>query len=411
MKNLPVHERDTPNLKYLNRCSTSASLRRAVLEDEYRDPVDRAWCKGDFGDYAFQIIVPHSHISYVVHGDIYQDMLSNPKIWRLTRVKSLAGTMFNLDYPSAVQNRLQHSIVAAIMAERTLMHHNASEHDINLAILAFLAHDSATVPLSDCGRLACPRELDEEENVSDYLDESFDEIFKKYGVTKKEVVEAVKGRGSVGKLVNSRGVDLDKVAYTGVDVQYTMHGPDDVGSILRQDSYIFDIYEDIRFKDGEVVFSDPERLWLFLMTRAHMFSKVYLCDENRVKGAHLGKILQNMWKNGQLTKENMLNMGDEKLWELLVETDEISFTTAAMVWSRYEEIGRYRNRAEAAEAHRGGDVFIDPFPQFNTATQTLTVHDGKSVSFMESLPDLVEEVEKIAEESRYVGVYKLNGRD
>src|SRR3989344_2766417 len=126
MKNLPVHERDTPNLKYLNRCSTSASLRRAVLEDEYRDPVDRAWCKGDFGDYAFQIIVPHSHISYVVHGDIYQDMLSNPKIWRLTRVKSLAGTMFNLDYPSAVQNRLQHSIVAAIMAERTLMHHNAS---------------------------------------------------------------------------------------------------------------------------------------------------------------------------------------------------------------------------------------------------------------------------------------------
>ncbi len=410
-----VTPEDTPNLKYWERwweplgptfhhkyklvVAGACGSSRFHLDDRFL---------GDKAPHVMYIHMDNSHIAHIIHGDVYLDVTNTKEFQRLVDVRSLGATEFT--YPGASHGRSLHSILAAIMMEYALRRNGFPERDVNLGIIAALLHDIATPPLSDYGKLACPAELDEEDNVEFVLGDKFDETFRKYGVTREDVVDVIRGRGTVGKLLNSRGVDLDKIAYTGVDISksYT----DVASQVLRRDPFLFDLYEDVSVIDGVPVITDPERLSRFLLARALVSAEVYTSSENRLRAAYFKPVFERVWRG--VDKEELLKMGDGVFWQMLGPYG-ITLASAAQIWGEYKEVGLYETREEAEANSQDGDL-VHGFLRSNPATGTLTmvdgrrrfgrIEDGEVVQFKEAFPKEAERVEKIMDRTGYFSVHR-----
>ena len=198
---------------------------------------------------ALVVTAPFSHVSYIVHGKPYHDIINTRVFQRLGWITNLGVT--SIDIITAEHSRIPHSILQAVMAELVLRKHNASERDIHLGIFAGLLHDAAIPPYSDYGKLANHDELDEERNIDLVLAaEEFNGVFEQYGLSRQDISDAVRGKGIVGSLINSKGIDLDKIAYTAVDLQH-VYGRDrgDGMWVAHRQPPLFDIYEDITLTD------------------------------------------------------------------------------------------------------------------------------------------------------------------
>ncbi len=415
---------DTPNLKYWDPTEvylkSNGSFRfspsRTHVFNYFTDHTGWSpWRTRDNPDSdVFVMGMAGSHLFYIVHGGIYTDIYNHHKFSRLRRVSNLGVT--KIEIIGANHGRDQHSIVAGIMAELVLRRNGFSEHDVNVGIAAGLLHDVATPVYSDYGKLACPEELDEEKNI-ELIIGNFDEIFRKYGIEKQEVVDAIRGQGSVGKLINSKGVDLDKIAYTAIDFDRTYRSdPWGRMRVFRRDPYLFDIHEDIEIVDGQPVFTDPQKLFRFLYLRALMFENVHFSGANRAREAHLKRILQDLWKRGKINKKQMLESDDGWFLHMLekeIGRDIFEFQSVSFP---IVEVGRYQTVEEAQKAHEGDDVIIDKWRTFNPATGTLIIHGGQKkfgrtvggniLPFREVFPKQAGLVEQISRDQEYVGVYK-----
>ena len=426
---------DTPNLKYWEGAVTVGDpvsvhetkvfrLENPEISDRYKELARKFLysmpsrleifnCYLDNGMYlfprplwedTFYYRLPKSHLSFVVHGCIYKDIVGHPRFGRLSRISNLGVTTFEI--PCATHSRVEHSIGAAIMAEVILRRNGFSEHDINVGIAAALLHDIAMPPLSDYGKSACPRELDEEDNIELVLkDKTFRKIFRKYGITPDEVVGVVRGEGLVGQIINSLGVDVDKIAYTAIDHSRT-YGELNWGKmrIIRRDPYLFDIFEDVELRNREFVYKDPQRLFRFLMVRATMFDKVHFAPESRAREAHIKGILEGLWRSGKLKKDEMLLMDDDAFLRKLEGLD-VDIQILQSLSFPFVELGRYQTVAEARKKHRGRNAIIDKWRTFNPATLTKTLIGEEVVSFRDGFPEKAALIEAIATRNRYVGVY------
>ncbi len=432
---------DTPNLKYIERegiwmdYPSLHAKHREILEAGTADPrymelirkvgaIRSSWADliGYFHDKvgnSFPFHLQGSHVSYLVRGEIYTDVVWHPKFSRIRHISNLGPV--SIDIYDATHSRGDHSIVAAMMMELILRHNGFSEHDVNLGILSALLHDIAIPPLSDYGKMACPEELDEERNIDFVLgDGSFDHIFRKYDVDRDEVIRTVRGEGVVGSLLNSDGVDVDKISYTGVDLSMSLNRPPWrrlFGRMRRfNDPYLFDLYEDVEVIDDKPVFTDPERLFKFLMMRALMFEKVYFSPENRGREAYVVPELKGLWSGGKITRKDMLRASDITFLGYISKlVDRSVFDVLSRVASGFREIGRFGTADEANAV--GG--FVDSPRRFNPATGTLTLIGGKRrsgrmvgsdiVPFRDGYPEKAGQVEEISQAQNYFGVYRSGG--
>jgi len=379
------------------------------------DPVEakfQEWM--DKLDNPIWIALHNSHIGYIIRDEnIYHDFLGTKSIARLYKIKQL-GLLSGEDIFIANQTRLDHSLYTPIYMETVLDSHNFPEEMIHLGIASAISHDVATPALSDQGKLANRNVLDEERNIDIILARvEMLEILEKYGINPEDVAACVRGDYPIiGELLNSNGVDLDKIAYTARDTEVFKTSGLSFGEPLAQlDGFLaddlFDIHEDIVISDNDIYFMHPERVYNFLMVRGLMFRDVYRNPIHMGREAFIKKYIEKLWEDGILTRDNMIIMSDIELLDILkrrLPSDVYAAITSLVPGDYIKEEDRISPGDNIPKGDEYATITSKPF---NPATSTMVYTTKGIQEFRDAYPSEAGEIESMAKTTGYTGVYKL----
>jgi HD superfamily phosphohydrolase len=371
-------------------------------------------------------VLPHTttgSLNYMVHGAIYHDFMSNPEFGRLGWVNQLGTVAHAFVYFFLHQTRADHSIRTAMINDLVLTRNRFSDHDVRLSIVAGLLHDLATPPFSDQGKLAARSELDEEDLVESVLSQSkrMHALLKKYGLSQAEVVDTIRGKGIVGRLMNSTGIDTDKIAYVSrdFDLASNMTSKSFIRAIYTDCPDLFHLFKDIKFVDDEPVYSDPHKVMRFLQLRALMFSEVYMNPFNRAREAFLERELSKLWgkilKNGDIFNVDFMMTHGDCMFETFLsdESKVLDLIFKHTVNNHFLEIRREYDltKYEALKKeYTTEDFVVRRNHGFNPATSTPVLSDGIIMPIRDVYPGQCSLVEKVADRLNYVGVYHQSER-
>jgi HD superfamily phosphohydrolase len=362
-------------------------------------------------------------LNYIIHGKVYHEFMGTQEFTRLGSVRQLGTIAHAFVYFFLHQTREDHSLRTALINDLVLTRIKASEHDIILGIVAGLYHDIATPPFSDQGKLAARTELDEE-YLADLIlsrSERMQSLFRKYGISKDVVVDAIHGEGLVGKLMNSKGIDTDKIAYVSrdFDLASNMTHLGFVRALYNDCPHIFHLFKDISVIDGEVVYSDPHKAMRFLQLRALMFSEVYMNPYNRAREAFLERELSLLWGKELKCREIfnlefMMTYGDSMFENVLSqESDTLSKIFLHTLFNHFTEVKRVYDltQFDALNGYYATDHYVvRRNTGFNPATSTLVVHNGEVIPLREVYPEQCRFVERLADRLNYIGVYHMSDK-
>ncbi len=421
-----IHEwtEDTPNATYIcnplskesqigaRRCST-----RAAFFSRYYDLA--------------QWVGTYESNGYLIHGKIYADFCRTKEFDRLSRIRQL-GTVV----PS-YHTRFHHSLFTGLLMELVLRKNKFSDHDITLGIAAGLLHDIAISPYPDEFKYACGDMFDEEKDIAEVIGCSadIDSLLRSYGLKQEEVVSCIKGQYPlIGELLNSRNIDTDKVSYTVLDALefrreqefiveddlarvFSEHNKDgrmfedysDLSKTLGGCTDIFQLYKTVSFKDTCIYSDNPELVTAFLEIRALMFAHRYLSPANQARKAFLGEEVHTLLDEGQLTKEQLLQMDDMDFEILLrdrLTSEMYSCVVGRSFYRNLVELERHYDKSveEVKEAAPKGSIVMSN-QGFNPALETKVLMKGEIVTFGEAFPLKAGMIQSIADSCDYVGVY------
>lgn len=378
---------DTPNMRFVRRREMTVDYDKQRIfyyPENEKNELRYQFFSGLYED-AFWIKVPLSPDGYWVHGNIYHDFMSTEEMARIKRIKQLGNF-----YGIYCHTRLVHSILTAIFMEAVLTIEGFDESQINLGIVSGLLHDIAIPAFSDEGKLANEDELDEEENIRHIIRKSkkLKRLFRLYNIDADEVVACVQGRYPiVGELLNSKGIDVDKISYTLLDAENSFYNRNvqpfyDFSFFIpeKMEDGSYSIHEDIRIEKGKVFFINPQRAGDFLELRARMYANCYSSPDNVERRKYLKTVLKDAWDQGIITRESMISLNDDELEDLL--KTRISYKQMV------SEIIPYSPHFAVTE----------PIvkPKFNLALETLVLHEGKIVPFSQAFPKRAAEIRRIA---------------
>lgn len=392
--------RSTANIEYVK------PLKGHYPQKEYRKHPGYFRALTDQYDDQIMIFLDHSNVRYIVHGGIYLDFLGSPEISRLGGVRQLG--LINANQALMTHHtRIEHGLATGIMNELITRRNGLDEGLVNLSTVSGLLHDTATPAYSEYGKLANRGELNEEDNIVLVLD-GLSGLLNKYEIKKDDVVACVRGEHPViGKLLNSDGIDTDKISYTGLDIQHLSGYRDlkEIDEYLKSDPFLFDIYEDIRIVNGNPVFSNPKRVTLFLKARATMFRYVYF---DSPREAFFETKLRNLWSRGILTREKLISMIDGDLDQILLKDDPEMYDKVTLPFSKIREVQRiHGGTLEEAKKTFGNDFAVKAWDGFNPATSTLVQTPSGIKSFEEAYPEEANKIKSIADSCKYIGVYEM----
>lgn len=445
--------RDTKNLYFIG---DMLHLNSSQLAAEIKKHGPGAGMEGNDQDRKFKSLMDDldhpqyyklwkSRFSYIrnlagIHGDFYR----SPTMNRLSRIKQL-GIISTDIFFNCNQTREVHSDIVAMLAEIVMDSYDFTEDEINLAIASGLLHDAAMPPMSDQGKLANRAELDEEDNII-YIVERPDvkKILDNYGIRPEDVVACVRGEyPTIGRLLNSSEVDLDKISYTALDTFHLFnetvnkaYAPNNLGIDPRQEEKdevinqiygalahpdLFDIYQDMEItSDREVLFRDPRRLYNFLKIRALMFKYVYRNPINVAREAFLRRHVEDLWNDGTLNREGMLNMTDGDFETILRQRLPRAVYNAAFSDFPEDHLHPIHRTTTMTEEELkvifpGDEYVVAPAYRFNPSTSTAVKSNRHpyTMPFSEAFPIETSEIEDIASDLNYINVYRMedSGRD
>lgn len=372
---------------------------------------------------------------FLIKGPLYTELMDNPTVRRLGNIKQLGdirGTWREGGYvpddpeitrdvyfAGATHTRYLHSLDTAIRMEiATRYNHPYDDTLINLAIASGILHDLYTPPLSEHGAMANREALDEEKNIELIMkDDAILGILNRHGIDPVGVIKAVRGgHPELGRLLNSPGLDLDKVSYTLIDAAHLGPRPSDMSmfGFYMSDVHTSDIHFFVDICDGEPVYLVPEAVRKILYIRSWMCRDVYKSSANRLREAFLRSELERSWGEGILSIENMLSMNDHEFERFLgsVLDPEIHRNIFQQTFpENLEEVGRFYGESEDDVRKRfGDDVMVIRGKAFNPATGTLVRNywesEKENRAFREMFPRDAEAMESMAASTEYVGVYR-----
>lgn len=364
------------------------------------------------GDDVSYLGMHASHFSYVIHGEIFRDFMSNPAVTRLQRIKQLGTVTSTWEfYMNSSNTRYLHSLVVAMLGDVVLTKYGFDERSKNLCIAAAFLHDAATPPYSEQGKIFLP--VNEEADITIVLeDESVRHLLGKYGILHDDFIRCVRGEYPItGRLINSRDeLDLDRLAYTAYDVHNSLRAPGNdlmpnVVNIVREDPFVFDLYDDMRIKDGEVFFTNPERVGKVLRIRADMFRNVYGSPENRAREAFIRKEFKGL--SGKIKKRDLIRMDDFSFEKFIGCYSVHALALLTHLGLEAYEIGRRDSIEEDEKARLEAEGFaVEKHKGFNPAIET-KVMDGRNIRpFKKVMPETAQAVREIADRMEYVGIYR-----
>lgn len=260
-------------------------------------------------------------------GWVFQELTTwTPPFWRLGNISQLgylvpprpddfmpdvkiyyAGRLFT-------NTRWIHSLISAILAEVILARNGFSPVERAPIVLTVACHDIATPAGGESIKRIDPEKLNEENNFAFMLERHglVERWTKRFDFNLEKACTWIKNKGVIGRLLDV----VDKLSYVSIDCFH-------LGSIfdgkVRQyciDHPLFmDVWQDICFTSDKkhFAFTNPDRLFTFLLARAYEHQELLLNPEARRLDFHLTKLAQPLYKRGLITKEQLLTWGDEQL--------------------------------------------------------------------------------------------------
>ncbi|MDP2750580.1 MAG: hypothetical protein Q8O89_07150 [Nanoarchaeota archaeon] len=361
---------------------------------------------------------------YFMHGEIYRDANHIGILNRLFNIKQLGLLNSEVVIAGFNQTRYLHSLSTALLTELCLTRNGFSEKEINLGIISGLLHDVYSSPLSDQGKLASRRELDEEKIAGKRLIKSKEiiEYAEKYGVSIEEVIKTIQGKNTIGQLINSKGLDLDTVSYVLIDFEKAktlLH--ELTGTDLSYLSRSFDLHKGINFLNGEFVYSNPSKVSDMLYLRALLFSNIYRHPNNRAKEAFFEKELKHVWGKS-LNIEKMMRFSDQSFQEFMLNNKNVCNPEVARdlfeltANDHFSEIVQEHDISKfnkMKQKYEDKNTIVAIHNSFNPKTTTKVIKDGKVCQIRELMPEYCGIIEGMSEMLNFVGVYKYlpNGQD
>jgi HD superfamily phosphohydrolase len=344
--------------------------------------------------------------NYAVHGKIYHDLQQLSEYGRLAGVHQLGTISHALMYFMLGHTRDDHSLRTAVMTELALRINGFAEPLVKLGIASGLLHDAAMSPYSDQGKSANRAELDEERLIGRLVRKRcVSSKLRAHGVKAKDVVSTVQGRGPLGDILNSSGIDTDNIAYLCMD--YHMCWDLLPNALHAAMADIFTTFEDIRYADGKIYYSDAQRLMRLLEQRSIMYHEVYLNPLNRAKEAFLERELKPLWGT-LLTLKNMTEMQDWQFRNLVEHKSPIlEYIFRDTVHNHFYEISREYDLSQygSLKKMQMDTCVVKSHPPSKSATRTLVEHQGKIVPVREVFAERCKSVEDTMRDLGYVGIY------
>jgi len=222
--------------------------------------------------------------------------------------------------PPFKHTRWMHSILTAAILDVVLARNGFSIKERASLVLIFACHDIATPAGGDSVKRVDPQNLDEELNFSWLLKHwGLDKKWKKeFGFDLVFAQSVVENVGLFGELLDV----IDKIAYTALDcfaVGSMRSGK--IRDLCMANPLVMDIWQDIKFSPDKksFTFSDPERLFNFLLLRAYEFQELLFNPQARGLDLFLKDLVQPLYDKGVITKEQLLTQDDYWLRHILEE--------------------------------------------------------------------------------------------
>jgi hypothetical protein len=332
--------------------------------DFYADILEEEYFKGLLS-YAFYRLGEISQLGYLVP--------PRPEDWN--KKVSIAYLV-----PTFQHTRWAHSRLVAFLAEVVLAANNFSEEERLPIVLTFAYHDVAIPAGGDSIQRVAPEELDEEENfewsLNHYgLTKSWSE---EYGFDVEKARQWVKGRGLFGRLLDV----VDKMAYTALDCYYIgLNRPCRVRSFGLENPLVMDVWQDLKVKEDRsgFAFTDPDRLFKFLLFRAYEHSDLLMNPYSRALDFFLQKKVQPLYEKGIITREQLLTNGDMWLHDVLrVNYPEkkswLIIEPELLAWKKFDTLSQFEKFCSENEVVE----YTEYIEGFNLGLN-LGVYDGNRI--------------------------------
>jgi len=310
--------------------------------------------------------------------------------------------------PHRLYTRLDHSLLAALIAEVILARNGFSPEERAPIVLTIACHDIATPAGGEPIKRINPNEFDEEENFASILMSSglAEEWAELFNFNLEKASAWVKNRGVMGFLLDV----FDKLSYVSLDCYHLgcmFNGK--VREYCLDNPLFIDVWEDVKFTPDKkrFAFVNPERLFAFLMARGYEHQELLLNPEARRLDFYLTKLVKPLYERGLITKEQLLAWGNVELETELgkyYEEEEIKkrcFTPDDYDWKVFKSEDEQKNfcrmigqdKIEHTEYIRGFNPCLD-WPVFADKKQTKIVPLRKCLSKdkIKLLTDVVKSV-------------------
>lgn len=372
---------------------------------------------GAFGD-EFAIVgnFPYTGADYViVEGGLVERTCWTFRLGRLIHIRQL-GFLHDPVYDNAgfstVGFTFPHTRYCHVLDTTALMTLMCFRNGITgnrraCARIAGLCHDAMTPAGGDTIKMVDPAAFDEDANFPELLD-AFDwsSLRRRYRLTPDRLIRTVQGKGVLGKLLDI----ADKLAYVSRDAHMYEQR---FRKRLHTDPFVCSIWDCVRVENGNVLFTDAERLAAFLLLRVRLFRELYFHPKNRFLEFMLGAIVvKYLYERGRITRQWLLTATDFQLEQVIGETVGAHYPLDMLGARDDPAVESFATLEEAQQCEqellRTGRtfVFVESTPQrIKACTDFLIRHDGRMALFHDQCPHEAAEIENAAEITRPYHVY------
>lgn len=312
----------------------------------------------------------------------------------------------------------EHLFLVARPLELVLIRLGFSDHEVMKAKGAGLVHDIAIPAGGEAVVGLDALNLGEEENWYKVIEPAGWDFLVRYGLDFDDLDPVVRNKGAIGQILDI----IDRIAYTARDsLSIPNNDRPEVPPLLYKDLRITD--------DGEPFFTDPDRLFDFLLARALNHYHVYLHPINRGADLMIRKLLKPLYSpdgGRPLSPERLRHMTDYGLCSILQNYYRLPFTDPRWVQgflvNLYPRVQSCYSPGHADAIFRAYASFsdhivlgIEKLPGFDTGVgyKVWNRATGGIVPFEEYAPEDAEFLESINRGTRgtYVYYYDVSGNN
>lgn len=330
---------------------------------------------------------------------------------------------------SFVHTRLQHSFEVCIIATLIGKRCDLDSQSLDLLRVAAMSHDCLTPAGGDTIKSVDPETFDEDVHFPKVLErEKWQEVRDRYCIDENLLIQTILGNGLLGSILDI----ADKLAYVSTDLaMFLDKNPpghqawedfqetyDRIRWLLNRNSLPCSVWECAELCNGELVFTDTERLGDFFRMRAIMTRILYNNAASRFEeAAFISLVAKELYKQGVITRDSLLNMTDQQLFHIMGVALGIAWFDSDLVLGQDPRVETFTTLKEAREFERGivkSEPGImthyerAPKPSTDCLRKFKVLDNGKAKPLSQVCPFVLWDVKQILSNDKPHWVYMYN---